>query len=282
MAKGETDKSPPATSATTATRGVNEWGIPDWRDAAAYGDVKRWTFNRWRWEFYRRRDDLRYVFDVYAQDSFARWKRYSQGERNIFYAWWCVYARELGVTSPPEPTEAGFVAFIPEPVADLYGYFRLPNPRISNQPEYCITPTYDDGTITAVVGAEGRSFAEQLAKAGLPLTEMQLAILGADASFTPMPIERNEVAIAFDLSKPLAAQLAVAKRELTHLQKNGFEGKQQRRRHPAKWLPYLRTLDARADGASWSEISALHLNTAQTEQTARDIWDAANALRFNF
>jgi len=32
-------------AATTAT-----WGIPDWRDAAAYGDTTRWDFNRWRWE----------------------------------------------------------------------------------------------------------------------------------------------------------------------------------------------------------------------------------------
>lgn len=38
---------------------AEEWGLPDWRDAASYGEVKEWTFMRWRWEFYRRRDDLR-------------------------------------------------------------------------------------------------------------------------------------------------------------------------------------------------------------------------------
>jgi hypothetical protein len=282
MAKGETDKPSPATSATTATRGANEWGIPDWRDAAAYGDVKRWNFNRWRWEFYRRREDLRYVFDLHAQDSFARWHRYSQSEPNIFNAWWCDYARELGVTSPPEPTEAGFVAFIPERVADFFGYFRLPNPRISNQPDFCIIPTEDDGTITAVKGADTDTLHATIGKFGISLTGRNSALLDDMMKQKPTPIGNNEVAVVFNLGKPLAPQIDVAQKNLARLQAD-IHGKQlQKRRHPSKWLEYLRTLDAREDGASWAEIAALHPRTAQTEQTARDIWKAANALRFNF
>ncbi len=38
---------------------MNEWGIPDWCDPAAYGDTEQWTFVRWRWEFNRRRQDYR-------------------------------------------------------------------------------------------------------------------------------------------------------------------------------------------------------------------------------
>jgi hypothetical protein len=28
----------------------NEWGIPDWRNADAYGDWRSWSDARWRWE----------------------------------------------------------------------------------------------------------------------------------------------------------------------------------------------------------------------------------------
>ena len=55
-----------------------------------------------------------------------------------------------------------------------------------------------------------------------------------------------------------------------------------RRRHPTKWLGYLHALDAREAGATWQEISALYPQTNQTEQTARDTWEAARALCFNF
>lgn len=29
---------------------ANDWGIPDWRDARAYGADKNWDENRWRCE----------------------------------------------------------------------------------------------------------------------------------------------------------------------------------------------------------------------------------------
>jgi hypothetical protein len=38
---------------------LNEWGIPDYRDLAGYGQVGDWTRDRWRWEFSRLREDLR-------------------------------------------------------------------------------------------------------------------------------------------------------------------------------------------------------------------------------
>lgn len=285
-----------ATLATNATRGANEWGIPDWRDAAAYGDVTRWGFNRWRWEFYRRRDDLRCVFDIHAQDSFARWKRYSQGERNIHYAWWCVYARDIGVTSPPEPTEAGFVAFIPEPVANLFGYFRLPNPRISNQPDSCIIPSEDDGTVKYVIGADTDTLEDRIKKYGVNIPSRDEILLRDIMKHTPTPIENNEVAIVFCLGKPLAPQIKVAKRNLTELQKTIFSKPIQKRRNGKKWLGYLRTLDARADGASWAKITKVFFAEglidrrkspsggyrAPDPQAARDMWQAADALRFNF
>src|SRR6185312_12200398 len=41
---------------------MTDWGIPNWLDQRAYGDTKRWSENRWRWEFIRRREDCRQDF----------------------------------------------------------------------------------------------------------------------------------------------------------------------------------------------------------------------------
>ena len=51
---------------------MNEWGIPDWRDAQAYGDTSKWTIYRWRWEFYRRRSDLRECFDAHPTLDYGK------------------------------------------------------------------------------------------------------------------------------------------------------------------------------------------------------------------
>ena len=42
----------------------NEWGVPDWRDAAAYpqpDDLSDWL---WRWEFIRRMTAHMGIFEV--------------------------------------------------------------------------------------------------------------------------------------------------------------------------------------------------------------------------
>jgi hypothetical protein len=70
MSKRKTDNQSPETSATTATFATNLWGIPDWREAEAYGNTNRWSLNRWRWEFYRRREDLRDYFGANAAHQY--------------------------------------------------------------------------------------------------------------------------------------------------------------------------------------------------------------------
>jgi hypothetical protein len=278
MAKGETGKTP------TPAREVDEWGLPDWQHAAAYGDTKKWGFYRWRWEFYRRRDDLRACFDMNAEASFNRWKRYFRSEIGTFQRTrWDFYADDLGgISQPPHPSEVGFVAFIqPEDVA-RFGYLRLPNPRISEQNLKVITPHEDDGTVSVAVGEYSETIQETLTLFRQPLTDFQILALKEKAFYVPVPIGKREIAVVFDLTKPLSPQLSAVKRNLTEEQKKMYGKPLQKRRRPEKWLSYLRTLDARDDGAAWSTIAALHPHTAQTEQTARDIWEAANALRFNF
>jgi hypothetical protein len=263
MAKGKTDKPPPATTATTATRVANEWGIPDWRDAAAYGDVKRWGFMRWRWEFYRRREDLRAAFDSRAQETYDY---YLKLHENPLY----------GTGRTLRPDEPGFTA--QSYYEDPFGYCGIPNPRISEQPSDAIFAVMDYPGDNAIIRGKGARWP------GTPETTVDLG--------------DGELAVIFDLDKPLGPQLKRLKNELTVRQVSRHGAALQKRRHPAKWLGYLRTLDAREamQGESWREytdtlykhgILDRHKSPsggycAPPPQAGRDIWGAANDLRFNF
>lgn len=268
MAKRKTDKPPAATLATTATRGANEWGVPDWRDAAAYGDVTRWGFYRWRWEFYRRRDDLREYFDARAEETFRRWQPHA--------------GKDGFPVAHLRPDEPGFCAIVDEEARARFGYSGLPNPRIGGQPYEVIAPCKTDTNISYTEGDFPDTFGRALEFAKVELDPMQEFLLSHWKERHGVRLARHEIAVTFDINKPLEAQLETARDMLRGQQALIHQKNLQKRRHPSKWLGYLRTLDARADGASWAEIAGLHPNTAQTEQTARDIWDAADALRFNF
>lgn len=229
---------------------MNEWGIPDWRDETAYGDVKRWSFMCWRWEFYRRRDDLRAAFDASAaqtyRDTAARFPPWPDGSM----------ARVL------EPHEAGFTAQISYDESMKFGYAGLPNPRISDQPAHVIFASLDFPGNNRMMSGKGARYPER--------AEHQC------------DVGDGEVAVVFDLDKPIGPQLERLKDTLKDLQVMRHGKPLQKRRHPTKWLAYLRTLDAREAGASWAEIAELHPNTAQTEQTARDTWEQARELCTNF
>lgn len=98
---------------------MNEWGIPDWRKPAAYGEVSTWSVNRWRWEFLRRRDDLRQEFDSRCMVEHEHDSRLYEKRPDMFYE------------RPPRPSEPGF--FISTNLIHD-GPEKLPNPRIGKQP----------------------------------------------------------------------------------------------------------------------------------------------------
>jgi hypothetical protein len=304
MAKRRNDTRPPATSATPATRAADEWGLPDWRDPEAYGDVKRWTFNRWRWEFYRRRDDLRAYFDAHADES---WRRGS--------------VRRTVEGDPLRPDEPGFKTLHSPEALERFGYASVPNPRIGDQPEINLETSKHPGVkgikgtghallksqplgsfLKLSPGYESKDWASRAINfAGIDLDLYEFdyekiqagddeeamraerdGVLACLSKCHAIPLKDNQLIITFDLDEPLESQLEDAAYYLRWLQHDHHGKLLQKKRHPKKWLGYLRTLDAREDGASWREIAAIHPNTARTEQTARDIWEAADALRFNF
>lgn len=211
---------------------AKEWGLPDWRDEAAYGSTTSWGVDRWRWEFTRRREDVRSEFDANCQETYKKDLEHNQ----------------LPDVAPPRPEEPGFSAG--SHLAIELGYHGLPNPRISDQPDYIIW------------NSKGRD---------------AVMVCHADAIRNP-----KIQSIIFDMTKPLRPQIASAEKYLKEMQEEVAGRVAQKRYHTEKFLTYLRVLDARECGASWSEIATILPMTAGTEQTARDTWEQARALCFNF
>lgn len=252
---------------------TNEWGIPDWRDAAAYGDVSKWHLNRWRWEFYRRRDDLRAFFDRWAQETHERGLPCNEGRK---------------------PDEPGFVA---SPCAGertakemlTFGYAGIPNPRIGEQKDITIMPF--EQLVKRINYTDPR-------KKKPRRISIADAIRGIEGDLHEMRLKEHHFAVRFDLDKPLRPQIDEANRVLKAAQVR-LHGKAIQRRYPTdKWLSYLRTLDARSEfpRVSWRWLTEClyaenlldrHKDAAgkycsPPPQAGRDKWEAANALRFNF
>jgi len=281
MARDKTDKSPVA----------NEWGIPDWRDEAAYGDVKVWTFERWRWEFLRRRHDVRVYFDAHAEESYRYWQNFFAVKRAF-----------TSTTLRLRPDEPGFGAVVEVQDRKRIGYAMLPNPRISEQPEKVIWPYRYDDTLDFIrgnqIGAYGYrgTVGESLDMDGVMLSGKQKARIQSTLDSFPCTLELHEMAVIFDLNKPMEPQLKQARKELRWRQYDLLGKIIQERRRPTLWFGYLRALDGREAGATWAQMAKTffeqglldrHRNPSggycpPPPQAARDKWDAANNLRSKF
>jgi hypothetical protein len=209
---------------------MNEWGIPDWRDARSYGDVKRWSINRWLWEFRRRRADLREEFDARAQLQYERDLRQFEVERERGGNTTFPFGRVL---SPDEP---GF--YISSEKVRPGRVYTLPNPRIGDQPEL-VLENFDEPEVLAQHMSVGS--AEGFLRIDFDLSQ---------------PL-RPQIEAAEEL---LAAEQKEAMGKV----------QQRSKTRPAVWLMYLRLLDAKAAGAKWIDIAARieHLNSVETAKRA--------------
>ncbi|MEI4262324.1 hypothetical protein [Roseovarius sp. D0-M9] len=226
---------------------MTDWGLPDWRSADAYDLIDTWDWLRWRWEFYRRRDDLRRDF----------WDR-AQSTYELYHRWYSENPR-LGVDPETmlKPKDAGFTA--QAYVSDEYKMIGLPNPSISEQPRWAIE-VFDRPN--------------------------DIDIVYASAGFDTGPMESPNLVTKIDLDRPLAAQIETLEKEAKAYQKNRHGKLLQSRKHFSKWGDYLRALDAREDGAKWVEIAdMLRLSPSEpgnAVKAAKDTFEAADRLRFNF
>jgi hypothetical protein len=230
---------------------MNEWGIPDWHDPTAYGDTETWHEWRWRWEFIRRRDDYRADFDVVADYTLEHYR--------MVYADGALGVDPNDVLTPNDPRFRG-MATVQQ--GDKYGYSGLWNPRFSELPSYA--PDRHAGLVAFVTGEGERHFGEPVAGAG-----------------------DGEILVRFNLDRPLAAQVKAAEHNLAIYQQMRHGKKLETRKHQGKWFTYLRVLDGKEAGASWSEIFDVVLKPTKGEnknpaQEAAGIWEAARTLMFNW
>lgn len=287
MGKSKNDGGNPATTATSAASKENEWGIPDWRDLHAYNETD-WSDYRWRWEFYRRRSDLREYFDQNAELTY---------ERDL------ELIRQGAVIGPlRRPYEPGFCATGSEYATLRFGYIGVPNPRIGAQTEGAIRPLKNFGRYYRLV--EGRGFKaaseERLSQVVLPGSpsdqEQEVIQLTEFPETFEVRLFPDEVSMKFALDEPIEPQLEEARQILRERQKILMGKQLQNRRHKQKWATYLRVLDAREAGAKWAEITefffshgflARHTNPESgyeppPPQAARDLWNQARRLCYDF
>lgn len=153
-----------------------------------------------------------------------------------------------GLLSPDQP---GFLADVPR-CQEKYGLSSLPNPAIGEQPFYAIAFTP-------------------------PCPRYEL--------WGNSSTNENELKIIFDLKAAIEPQLHSAREILRYKQKQRLGALVQHRKHPTKWFDYLRVLDARESGVSWSDIASSKVlggMRRKNAQSARDVWTSASGLRSNW
>ena len=262
----------------------SEWGIPDWRSGENYGDTENWSMKRWQWEFSRRRYIARQYFDERAQIVYE--------QQSAFFS---VQPEAFPHGRPLRPDEPGFYVCVEKSVLHEIGYYSLPNPRIGKQPELAMFPCTQASRIRPIKPRLGDTIGETLQYCDVELSKKQYSRLGHVLDAHPVKLKETEVALVFDCDRALEPQLEAARRWLKAEYKSQNK-KTQHRIHKRKWLKYLRVLDAREANASWQKITDVFFEQGLLDRradsaggyrpppptAARDIWDAAKALRFNF
>ncbi len=230
---------------------VNELGIPDWQDAANYGRTHEWNLDRWRWEFTRRRNDYRHDF-AQALEEIGQpvWEAADITAEDLI--------RLRGIRSLP------FFHFN----AKKYGLSEFFDPHLSDWTGMGPQWSHTGLLFGPVDGVEG---------------EMNW---NGEVKETPAP---HLVSFTFDLSRPLAPQIEEVKADLTlsqgfYLEETGNEI-EATKLHPAKWLMYLRLLDAKEGGASLSRMTNIILaggHTRQDQRAAGNMLLQAQSMAFRF
>lgn len=249
------DKTDLIATPPTATCGTNEWGTPDWLDAAAYSNFADWDFDRWHWEFLRRRDD-------YRRDYKAAYRAHIAA----------------GLMNPKTEEKEFF-----DDGAELYGLLGYFDPSVSSWDEYgpnwsnpkrvlaeppdaserwwqIRTLTFDLGKpIVPQVDAAKALLIEEQALANLTPEEQITLAYGSEYS-GGRDISTHEVAKALQYA-PRAMKIS-----------------------PEKWALYLRVLDAREAGASLSQIVNIlpHSIARREPKAAHNVCKQARALQFRF
>lgn len=258
MAKSKNDGDTPATTATSATRSANEWGIPDWRDTDFYRGLAKWEPNRWQWEFLRRREDYRRDFDAAVCELDRVERRFEH----------------IGAD------KYGLEEFFDPKISDWTGYYGpmwhpLPLPSIDEDGFTALKPGWVEIAfdISKPLEPQLRAAKDELetAQSLEQLSDTEAMQLAYGAEYSGQPEIPSDI-IEAKLGKRLRAP----------------------KHHTEKWPAYLRVLDARAANATWAEITNAFFADGLLDrrksvsggyeppppQAAQNLWKQAKALRF--
>jgi hypothetical protein len=217
------------------------WGVPDWRDAAAY-EVQR-SPRQWRWEFLRRRQD-------YREDWLMH---YEPGRREALAIFGNMPLPE-GVTTWEEHFSG-------------YAYRR---DAIETIEKYGISLLLDPSRACSefeLLQASYRNYP-------------YLLHFASRRRFQEMK-DASHAIVVFDLNKPIGEQLRKAKATLKRAQVELLDRAPDWRRHEDKWPLYLRAIDARAAGEALESIGVHVLGrTEDAAQHARNTLEQATELSF--
>ena len=221
---------------------MNEWGIPDWREPAVYGNVLAWSDVRWRWEFRRRLQSFRADCDaILALHDEAK------------------AALEVFKKTRDERRRDAFNALVDSleniRLQHLFSWGYVPDlppldPRNSDYPD-------DMLKVWPVVGASSML--------GSPNAKPH------ELKNVTRPKE-GQISITFSLEQPLSESLALAERVLRRNQKEQMGRVIHKSHDPKKndararlWLQYLRVMDGKAaikrkefgPPRTWDDIGAV-------------------------
>lgn len=210
---------------------VNEWGIPDWKEADLYGDTTAWSVDRWRWEFTRRREDYRRDFEVAIGGRSEPLDLSDPKNLPVDISpddAWCYGGIRAWPFSHRDALKYGLVEFF-DPVLSDWG----------------CGPEWGSGLIYGPFGGVRTEF--------------------NDAGEVVEVEAPNLVSLTFDLSLPLGPQLKAAKKELEDCliyhwyddDNDCVKEVKNVKHHTDKWLTYIRLLDARAAGASLADMAEI-------------------------
>lgn len=234
---------------------AKEWGLPDWRDHFSYrnkfGDPSEWSFNRWRWEFLRRRGDYRLAFDKLINErrngTIFR-DSVTEVDENGY--------RRMVVVNPNSEalvSSAGEIGFSFSIYDDLellskFSMFFMPNPRFSEQPE---------SSLLSANTAMASKFDDQ----GHPIDTLNYQ---------------------FDLRKPLTAQLKACELMLKSCQARVGGAVKEEKHQMQNWLEYLQALDAREVGLSYNMMMGPAFPNRRTKNKIKGLVNQAEGVRDNF
>lgn len=226
---------------TREYRAIN-WGVPDWRDAAAYQATL--SHAEYRWEFLRRREDYRRLWAIYC-DEIQGCNRWLSGEKRDG---WEEMAPSL------------------EKISETFTEYCLkqmpPDPRITPKNIVFGTDRLDKGKWYTVLQPGGIYYAINTwclhPKAREFKVHNQTVLLDGHAP------------VVIDLGKPISAQLRKAEKALLLRQKTLSVKRLSLRLHRKKFPAYLRALDAEFARATCEDIwRTIYPNSSSRNPRAR-------------